>query len=150
MALLGEKKKTMRNVIRLFGRIHILIYRLTSGKIGGKMLGSNTLLLTTTGRKSGRQRTSPMMFLRQDDAYMVAASNNGKDTHPGWYWNLRSNPQATIEVMEKKMQVEAELVSEGDRRERLYQQFIELTDVYEGHQQRTDRIIPVVLLRLRS
>ena len=149
MAVLGEKDKTMRSFFRLFGRIHTLVYRLTGGKIGGEMIGANVLLLTTTGRKSGKQRTLPLMFLQHDDAYMIAASNGGSDTHPGWYWNLRSNPQATIEVMEKKMQVEAELVSEGDRRDRLYQQFIEQTDVYEGHQQRTDRIIPVVLLRLR-
>jgi len=139
----------MRTFIRLFGNIQTLLYRLTNGKIGGEMIGANVLLLTTTGRKSGKQRTLPLMFLQHDDAYVLAASNGGKDTHPGWYWNLRSNPQASIEVMEKQMQVEAELVNEGDRRERLYQQFIELTEVYEGHQQRTNRIIPVVLPRIR-
>jgi len=85
MAALGEKDNTMRSFFRLFGRIQTLVYRLTSGKIGGEMIGANVLLLTTTGRKSGKQRTLPLMFLQHDDAYVVAASNGGSDTHPGWY-----------------------------------------------------------------
>src|SRR3954467_177560 len=108
----------------LFVRLNIFFYRLTGGVLGGKLGSSTVLLLTTTGRKTGQPRTTPLRYLRHGSDYMVVASNYGKEKPPAWFYNLQANPTVNIQVMGKHMTVRAEMASD-DEHPALYQQFIE-------------------------
>ena len=79
-------------------RFHVGVYRLTSGHVLGRVVGAPVLLLTTTGRKTGKRRTWPLLYLVEGDSYVVVASNGGSITHPSWYLNLTSYPTATIRL----------------------------------------------------
>src|ERR1700731_3438654 len=87
----------------------VFLYSATGGRLGGKMNGGDVLLLTTTRRRSGKQRTVPLMYIRDGSAYVITASAGGADRHPGWFFNVRSNPQATIKVKDKQIKVTAEI-----------------------------------------
>jgi deazaflavin-dependent oxidoreductase (nitroreductase family) len=104
------------------------------------------LLLTTTGRKSGRTRTRPLPYDQDGDAFVVIASNGGNKKHPDWYLNLNSNPNADIETRNGKQRVRASIAS-GAERERLWARALERYAGYDGYQAETDRQIPVVILR---
>src|ERR1700694_3703979 len=113
--------------------------------LGTKVSGMPVLLLTTTGRKSGRKRTTPLTHQRDGDNYVVIASNSGHNNHPTWYINLRSNPDADILIGREKTRVRAETASDEDR-ERLYKQATDIFSGYAEYQQETKRKIPVVIL----
>jgi F420H(2)-dependent quinone reductase len=133
---------------RTFMRLMVWLYRSTGGRIGGKMFGAPILLITTTGRKSGRPWTNPVMYQRDGDGYVVIASNGGAPRHPGWWLNLRSHPDATIQVGREVVPVTATRTS-GAERERL---FGLMTKAYKGfadYETKTTRKIPVVRLAPR-
>ena len=111
------------------------------------MRGMPVLLLTTTGRKTGRKRTVPLMYIRDDSDYIITASNNGADHHPAWWLNLQKTPQATVQIEVAKKSVTAESVS-GKDRNRLWDKFVEEASFYGGYQSKTGREIPVVRLHL--
>jgi deazaflavin-dependent oxidoreductase (nitroreductase family) len=90
------------------------IYRLTGGRIGGKVRGVPVLLLTTTGRKSGKKRTMPLTYIMDGDDYVVAASFVGFGRKPGWFHNLMSHPAATIQVKHARIAVTARLADEAE------------------------------------
>src|SRR5215212_11519731 len=98
----------MKILIRIVMAAHVFIYRLTSGKVLGKLGNNPILLLDTVGRKSGKHRTTPLMYIRDGKNYVITASNGGADAHPGWYFNLKSNPKTTIQVLGEKMTVNAQ------------------------------------------
>jgi F420H(2)-dependent quinone reductase len=125
--------------------IHIFLYRLTGGKFGGKMGGNEVLLLNAVGRKSGKQRTNPVMFIRDGGAYVITASAGGAPSNPDWYYNLRAHPQTTIQVMEQRINVTA---SEADpsERERLWAKLISQSPQFKGYETKTTRKIPMVIL----
>jgi F420H(2)-dependent quinone reductase len=130
---------------RTFMRLMVWLYRSTGGRIGGTMFGAPILLITTTGRKSGRPWTNPVMYQRDGDAYVVIASNGGAPRHPGWWLNLRSHPEATIQVRRQVIPVTATRTS-GAERSRL---FALMTKAYKGfadYETKTTRKIPVVRL----
>jgi len=81
------------------------LYRASGGRIGGKMGQVEVLLLTTTGRKSGKKRTLPLVYIMDGPAYVITASAGGADKNPGWFFNVRSNPQSLIQVREKQIKV---------------------------------------------
>jgi len=81
-----------------FGNLHRTIYRLTNGRVGARLAGRPMLLLTTTGRKSGEPRTTPLSYLRDGDDCIIVASNNGADRHPAWWLNLESSPKGQVKV----------------------------------------------------
>ncbi len=122
------------------------MYRVTNGKAGGRLAGGPVLLLTTTGRKSGRERTVPLLYLPDGENLVVVGSNGGTATHPAWWLNLRSNPEATVEVGGRKTRVRAEEAGPAEK-ERLWPSLVEMYGGYEGYRRRTDREIPVVILR---
>jgi len=124
---------------------HIGVYRLTRGHVLGKVVGAPVLLLTTTGRKSGKLRTWPLLYLVEDDTYVVVASNSGSPSHPSWYLNLRSNPAVTIQLGRRRLSVQARTVS-PDERALLWPKVVKLFSAYETYQGRTKRQIPVVML----
>ncbi len=127
-------------------RLHAAVFRATGGRIGGRMMNSPVLLLVTTGRKSGRQRTTPLLYLRDGAGYAIVASNGGTSADPAWSLNLRADPEATVEVGNEKLRVRAEEVR-GEQKRRLWDRLVAMYPPYESYQGRTDREIPVLLLR---
>lgn len=140
------KARLLRRVMRSVGAVHSRLYRATGGRIGSRFRGSEVLLLSVTGRKSGRRFTSPLMYVRDGDAFVVAASNGGIDQEPAWWLNLKTLPAATVQVQRKVFEVRAEKVT-GDDRERLWLTLNEMFDGYDGYQRVVQREIAVVRLR---
>jgi deazaflavin-dependent oxidoreductase (nitroreductase family) len=127
--------------------ITVWLYRRTKGRIGGTVVGGDTpvLLLTTTGRKSGVRRTRPLGYYRDDSRFVICGSNGGSDTTPAWTLNLRSDPNATIEVGAESWAVTtSEAV--GDEYERLWQAFTGANPNYLGYLEKTQRKLPLVVL----
>jgi deazaflavin-dependent oxidoreductase (nitroreductase family) len=130
---------------RITGGIHNTLYRLTGGKVGGKMGNLPVLLLTSTGRKSGRPRTNPLLYAPAGDGYAVIASKGGAPQHPLWYLNLQANPDAKVRVGRETRQVRAR-DAEGDERERLWRSLADVFPGYDKYAEKTSRRIPVVVL----
>jgi deazaflavin-dependent oxidoreductase (nitroreductase family) len=128
-----------------FNRQVIEEFRANEGRVGGMFEGSPLLLLTTTGAKSGKPVTSPVMYLADGERYVIIASNGGADHHPAWYHNLRATPEATVEVGTAKFQVKV-LVTEGDERDRLYARMVEQAPGFAEYRAKTSRVIPVLAL----
>ncbi len=137
-----------RNAFRLFTGVHEFWYRMTGGLVGG-WAGAPMLLLTTTGRKSGAARTTPLLFLRDNDNLVVIASYGGADRHPDWWLNLRNHPDAEAQVFAERRLVRAEEVT-GDERARLWERIARSYPIYRFYETRTSRQIPVVVLRKRD
>jgi deazaflavin-dependent oxidoreductase (nitroreductase family) len=135
----------MKLFFRLFMAMHAGMYRLTGGKLGGSMGGTRVLLLTTTGRKSGKTFTTPLGCFAYQGGYMIVASNAGQPNHPGWYFNLQSHPRVTVQVMDKVLTVTAEVLS-GEARTLAWQHVITRAPNYAGYEKSTTREIPLVLL----
>jgi deazaflavin-dependent oxidoreductase (nitroreductase family) len=133
-------------IVKTFTGAHVLVYRLSKGKLGGTIAGFPLLLLTTTGRKSGRARTTPVAYLRSGGEYLISASAGGADTHPAWFYNLQSKPEAKIEVDGQTFNVKV-TIAEGAERDRLYEQFKAKGQNFVQYEQRTRRIIPVICLQ---
>lgn len=112
---------------------------------GGKGLVP-TLLLTTTGRKSGKPLTLPLIFGRSGNDYVVVASKGGAPSHPAWYLNLSANPEVEVQVKADKFKARAH-TAQGEERAMLWQTMVGIYGPYEQYQQRTDRQIPVVVLK---
>jgi deazaflavin-dependent oxidoreductase (nitroreductase family) len=130
---------------RILGSVHKRVYRLTGGKVGGKIGKAPVLLLTTTGRKSGQPRTNPLLYTRAGDGYAVIASKGGAAQHPLWYLNLQANPHAEVTVGRETRHVHAR-DAQGDERERLWRALTDLYSGYDRYAQKTSRKIPVVVL----
>lgn len=126
-------------------KLHAAVFRATDGRIGGRLVGSPVLLLVTTGRKTGLQRTTPLLYLQDGDRYVVVASNGGAAKHPVWWLNLRANPEATVEVGGRNVHVRA-TEARGEEKARLWEGLVRMYPSYESYQNRTDREIPVILL----
>jgi len=134
---------------RILGGLHKRVYRLTGGKIGGRIGKLPVLLLTTIGRKSGQPRTQPLAYTRVGDGYAVIASKGGARQHPLWYLNLRANPLAEVTVGRETRKVRAR-DAEGEERERLWRTLADLYPGYDRYAQKTSRRIPVVVLDLAA
>jgi F420H(2)-dependent quinone reductase len=126
--------------------LHVSLYRLTNGRIGGRFIaGSPILLLTTTGRRTGKRRTRPLAFVRDEDRYVLCASNGGSPTHPGWYHNLCATGRADIQVGPEGVAVNARTAGPAER-SRLFPRFVEMYKGYGAYEHKTSRQIPLVLL----
>lgn len=139
VTMYAMKRRLMVMVNRVVNRI----VRLTGMQ---RFRGARLLYLTTVGRKSGKSRTVPLAFVRDDEDYVVAASNGGSDWQPAWWLNLQSAPQATIEVEGTKVAVSASAVEDDDR-ERLWQRLSEQLDTYDSYQSKVRRQIALVRLQ---
>jgi deazaflavin-dependent oxidoreductase (nitroreductase family) len=132
----------------LFGAEHVRVYRETKGERGYHWRGTTILLLSTTGRKSGEPRTTPLIHRTDGDRFIVVASKGGAPEHPSWYENLLADPDATIEVLAEKIPVRATTAS-GEERSRLWSLMTEVWPAYDEYTQKTDREIPVVVFTRR-
>jgi F420H(2)-dependent quinone reductase len=130
---------------RILGGLHRSVYRLTGGKVGARIVNLPVLLLTTTGRKSGRPRTQPLTYARTPEGYAVIASKGGAGQHPFWYLNLLANPLAEVTLGRETQQVRAR-EAEGEERERLWRQLADVHSGYDRYALKTSRRIPVVVL----
>jgi deazaflavin-dependent oxidoreductase (nitroreductase family) len=132
-----------------FSTLHRGLVQLSGGRIGAKFRGQPLILLTTKGRKTGKDRTWPLVGLPIDDdrakGWVIAASNGGHDAHPGWYLNLRAEPAATVPDGTTTREIRARDATPGER-ERYWPKFVETLGTYAEYQEATDREIPVVLL----
>jgi deazaflavin-dependent oxidoreductase (nitroreductase family) len=126
----------------------VLLYLLTGGRAyrGTADSPAGFLKLTTTGRKSGTQRTVHLIYIRDGSAYVLTASNGGSPRHPGWFFNVRTNPQVTIEVHGAHRGAVAEVAGPDKRRE-LWKRLLEIAPFYAGYEKRTQREIPMVIVR---
>ena len=111
----------------------------------GSINGNRVLLLTTTGRKSGKPHTTPVGCFEHKDGYVVVASNAGAPRNPAWYLNLKSNPRVTIQVLDKVISVTAEDLT-GEARAQAWRQVIAAAPSYANYEKRTTREIPLILL----
>ena len=123
--------------------------RANGGKVGGIWEGRPLLLLTTTGAKSGRRRTHPLMYLRDDDRLLVFASTGGAPTNPDWYHNLLAHPEVTVEVGNETYDAIATPVT-GEERDRIYARWAQMYPQYGEYQRNTTRKIPVIALQRRK
>jgi deazaflavin-dependent oxidoreductase (nitroreductase family) len=121
--------------------LSVLTYRLSGGSLGRPGI----LLLTTTGRKSGKQRTVPLRYVRDGQDYVVVGSNAGRPKHPAWYLNLQARPQARIQVGRTHLTVTARTVPLQER-QRLWEKLVAFDSGYEQLMDRTTRILPIVRL----
>lgn len=136
----------LKALFRSILSIIVFLYQRTGGKVGGTMQGLPVLLLTTTGRKTGQQRTTPLGYFERDGGYVIIASNAGFDTHPAWFHNLKSNPHVTLQIQDKQLTALAEPAA-PELRQQLWAKLVKLAPGYQAYEKRTTREIPVVVLR---
>lgn len=129
----------------LFGQEHIDRYRATDGAEGHDWQGTQALLLTTTGRKSGEPRTAPLIYARDGDSFVVVASKGGSDVPPAWYVNLAANPEVEVQVLGDRFKATARTAT-SEEKPRLWQMMLGEWPSYDEYQQKTQREIPVVVL----
>ena len=131
----------------LFGQEHVDRYQATDGEEGHDWLkGTTTLLLTTHGRKSGKEYTTPLIYtLDEDGDPVVVASQGGTPDNPDWYLNLVANPHVNVQIKGEKFHAHPH-TAEGADRERLWKQMAAVWPDYDEYQKKTDREIPVVVL----
>jgi deazaflavin-dependent oxidoreductase (nitroreductase family) len=135
-----------RLALKLGSGAHAGVYRATGGKLFGRMGKSPILLLNTVGRKSGKKRTSPLLYVMDGEDFVIIASKGGASTHPAWYLNLRANPEATVEIEDREVRVRAE-ETDAEEKARLWQKMVEMYPTYDDYQKRTEREIPLLVLR---
>ena len=140
------KDKLLHLTMQVGGGIHRFLYRRTGGKIGYNFFrGGHILLLTTTGRKTGKARTWPLMYFTDGDRLVVVGSNGGLDRDPAWCLNLRSNPQAHVEIAGKQLAMHTD-EAQGDEWNRLWQLVVTQAPMYDGYRTATPRKIPLMIL----
>jgi F420H(2)-dependent quinone reductase len=133
---------------RGFMGMMVWLYRRSGGRVAGTMRGAPVLLLTTTGRKTGRPWTNPLIYQSDGDGWILIASNGGSPRNPGWYRNLHAHPDATIEIGRDTYPVRAGTAT-GEERERLWRKMTAVYKGYDDYVKKTTRRIPVVKLERR-
>jgi deazaflavin-dependent oxidoreductase (nitroreductase family) len=129
----------------LFGQEHVDRYRASDGEEGHEWQGTQTLLLTTTGRRSGEERVHPLIYGRHGNDYLVVASKGGAPSHPAWYLNLEANPEVEVQVMGDKFHARARTATPEEKVD-LWPIMTKEWPAYDQYQTKTDRDIPVVIL----
>jgi deazaflavin-dependent oxidoreductase (nitroreductase family) len=133
----------------LFGQEHVDRYRETGGEVGHDWEGTKTLLLTTTGRRSGEPRTLPLIYGQSGDDYLVVASKGGADEPPAWYLNLEAHPEVEVQVGDDRFPATARTATPEEKPE-MWRTMIAEWPAYDEYQTKTDREIPVVVLSRRA
>ncbi len=129
----------------LFGAEHVERYRATDGAEGHEWNGTHVLLLTTTGRRSGEKRTTPLIYARHGDSFTVIASKGGSDEPPAWYLNLSADPDVEVQVGAERFEARARTASEEEK-PALWKAMVAEWPDYDEYQRKTSRVIPLVVL----
>lgn len=129
----------------LFGQQHVKRYRETDGAEGHDWQGAHVLILTTTGRRTGQPRSTPLIYGRDGENYVVVASKGGDDDHPSWYRNLVADPEVEVQVLADRFRARARDAT-PEEKPRLWQAAVQRWPAYEEYQRKTVRDIPVVVL----
>jgi deazaflavin-dependent oxidoreductase (nitroreductase family) len=137
------------NWIKIFTAANVFVYQLTKGQLGNRMGGQSVLLLHTIGHKSGKNYTTSLSYYRDGNAYLVVASNWGKEIHPDWFNNLMHHPQTTIQVRATSIPVEA-YQAQGEEYKRLWELVTSQNGQYLQYQKGMVRQIPIVILKPTS
>ena len=131
--------------VKRMSSLHRVLYRITGGVIGRRLVDNDILLLTTQGRGTGREHTVPLLYLRDGECLVVIAFYGGRNRHPEWYLNLLDEPSVTAQIGRKRKSFQARTGSEEER-ERWWPRVVAAYSDYAVYQGRTDREIPVVML----
>jgi deazaflavin-dependent oxidoreductase (nitroreductase family) len=143
-----SRRLLVRSTTKYGGALHRLLYRASGGRIGGRLWDLPVVLLTTTGRKSGKKRTVPLCSFRDGDDVVVIASYGGLDQPPAWWLNLEANPAGEVLAGRERRAVTARNAA-GDERTRLWSEVTARAPGYLEYERRTAREIPVVILEPR-
>jgi deazaflavin-dependent oxidoreductase (nitroreductase family) len=130
---------------QLFGAAHVARYRETGGEHGHNWKGTTTLLLTTTGRRSGEQHTTPLIYQPYGDDYLIVASKGGAPEPPAWYLNLQEQPEVELQVADEVFRAHARTAT-ADEKPAMWSTMAATWPAYDEYQSKTDREIPVVVL----
>jgi deazaflavin-dependent oxidoreductase (nitroreductase family) len=136
------------SALRTAGKLNVPIYRLTRGRVMGKVGRAPVLLLTSTGRRSGQPRTAPVLFLADGEALIVIGSNAGNKRAPAWSHNLKANPDADVQIRGERRSVRAR-VAEGAERSELWAKMNAQYAGFDDYEERTSREIAVFVLEPR-
>ena len=138
----------MPQKVRRLSYFSVILYHLTGERAyrGSADSPAGFLKLTTTGRKSGKQRTVHLIYIRDGSAYVVTASRGGSQRHPDWFFNVQSLPQVIIKVQDTQLSAVAE-VAGPEKRKELWARLLSLAPLYSGYEKHTSREIPMVILR---
>jgi len=139
----------MKSLFRLLTALHVWAYRLSRGRLLGRIGSLEFLLLTTIGRRTGKKRVIPLGWIDHEEGYLLVASNSGGPANPGWFYNLKSHPQVTVEVMDRVVRATAEVLS-GEARTQAWRQVLAAAPLYTRYERRTTREIPLIILRPRT
>jgi len=131
-------------MFRIVGAIHRTLYRRGLGRKMGQL---QQVLLTTTGRKSGRRHTTVLGAIPEGDGWVVIGSYGGADVHPNWWFNLVANPQATLTVGDHTMSVRMQEVTDPGERRRIWDRVVAVSPGYGNYEKKTSRVIPLGWLR---
>jgi F420H(2)-dependent quinone reductase len=134
--------------LRWTGKLNVPLYRLSGGRVGGKIGRAPVLLLTTTGRKSGQRRTAPVVYLADGENMVVINTNAGNKPIPAWSLNLKANPEAEVEIGRERRKVRAR-VAAGEERADLWHRHNEQYAGFERYEAQLDREISVIVLEPR-
>jgi len=126
-----------------FSRIHSKILHYSNGRIMHKLIGLDMLLLLSIGTKTGKERTTPLLYIEDKGRYFCVASYAGNQSHPNWYYNIVKEPKITLRIRKRLLKAEARVLS-GEERDIAWEKMVRLYPTYEKYQSRTSRIIPVV------
>ena len=131
----------------LFVPVHHFLFRLSGGRLLGRLEGTGVLILVTRGRRSGKRRSSPLLYFRFEEpgGLVVVASNYGQDRHPAWYLNLAADPNVTVETRGERFAAEAHVIR-GDERAALYDEVVAANPRFATYRASTRREIPVIAL----
>jgi deazaflavin-dependent oxidoreductase (nitroreductase family) len=135
----------LKRVLKAANGVHVALYRISGGRFANQIANLPILLITTVGRKSDKQYTHPVVYIQDGQEYLVSASTGGMDWNPGWYYNLRKRPEATIQIGNQRFSVKA-VIAEGEQRTHLYAKFKAASSNFVKYEKATSRLIPVIRL----
>jgi F420H(2)-dependent quinone reductase len=130
--------------MKWMGKGNTWIYRRTNGRLGGKFGNAPVALLTTTGRKTGEPRVSPLLYLREGNRVIFGASRGGSDKHPLWYLNLKANPKVSVQIKDEVLSLTARDADDAERAE-YWPKMVAMYPTFDDYKSWTDRVIPIVI-----
>jgi deazaflavin-dependent oxidoreductase (nitroreductase family) len=143
------QEKLFDFIVKRMSRLNTWLYRASGGKLGGRWThGEPIMLLTYTGRKTGRRYTKPLVYMRDGDSIVTVASKAGVSKHPVWYLNLEANPECEVELGREKLRMRAR-VADAEERARYWPRLVAMNPDFEMYRARTSREFPILLLTAR-